>query len=134
MENEKLIDLIDRAKVYERACVGCTRHGELQGECYQDEPCEKLIFAFTVAESVNAVVLPCKVGDILYTFCIKGIDDYFIRESVVSRIEISEDFGIKIIERRKDPSGAYFYFQIDIDEIGQSIFLTKEEALKKMGR
>ena len=84
--------------------------------------------------TVNAVVLPCKVGDILYTFCIKGIDDYFIREGVVSRIEISEDFGMKIIERRKDPSGAYFYFQVNIDEIGKSIFLTKEEALKKMGR
>ena len=84
--------------------------------------------------TVDAVVLPCNIGDILYTFCIKGIDDYFIRESTVSRIEISEDFGTKIIERRKDTSGAYFYFQIDIGEIGQSIFLTKEEALKKMGR
>lgn len=86
------------------------------------------------APTVNAIVVPCNVGDVLYTFCIKGIDDYFIRESVVSRIEISEDFGMKIIERRKDPSGAYFYFRVDIDEIGRSIFLTKEEALKKMNR
>ena len=55
MKSEQRLDLIDRAKVYELACVGCTRHGELPGECYHDEPCEKLIFAFTVAEPVDAV-------------------------------------------------------------------------------
>lgn len=82
--------------------------------------------------TVDAVVLPCKVGDKLYTFCTKGIDDYFIRESVVSKIEISEDFGMQITERRKDTSGAYFYFKIDIDQIDKSIFLTEKEALAKM--
>ena len=55
MANKKRLDLIDREKVYENACAGCTRHGEKPGECYHDEPCERLIFAFTVAESVDAV-------------------------------------------------------------------------------
>lgn len=55
MANEKRFDLIDREKVYENACAGCTRHGEKPGECYREEPCERLIFAFTVAESVDAV-------------------------------------------------------------------------------
>ena len=53
MENEK--QLIDRKKVYELACAGCTRHGDTAGECNSDEPCERLIFAFTVAEPVDAV-------------------------------------------------------------------------------
>lgn len=55
MANEKQLDLIDRAKVYQLACAGCTRHGESLGECCHDEPCERLIFAFTVAEPVDAV-------------------------------------------------------------------------------
>lgn len=53
MENEKRLDLIDREKVYENACAGCIRHGEKPGECYHDEPCERLIFAFMFAESVD---------------------------------------------------------------------------------
>lgn len=53
MENER--ELIDRKKVYELACAGCTKHGDTPGECNYDEPCERLIFAFTVAEPVEAV-------------------------------------------------------------------------------
>lgn len=55
MANEQRLDLIDRRKVYENACAGCIRHGEKPGECYHDEPCEHLIFEFTVAEPVDAV-------------------------------------------------------------------------------
>lgn len=59
MANEKR--LIDQGKVYQLACAGCTRHGETLGECNHDEPCERLIFAFTVAEPVDAVeVVRCK--------------------------------------------------------------------------
>jgi hypothetical protein len=73
-------------------------------------------------------VLPCKVGDRLYTIYHRGIDDCFIRETIVSKIEICEDFGLMITERRKDPSGTYFLYRIDTDQIGKSIFLTKAEA------
>lgn len=58
--------LIDLDKVYESACAGCTRHGDAPGECYHDEPCERLIVAFTTAEPVHAVVLPCKPGTTVY--------------------------------------------------------------------
>lgn len=59
MTNEKR--LIDKEKVYQRACAGCTRRGETPGECYHDEPCDRLIFAFTTAEPVDAVeVVRCK--------------------------------------------------------------------------
>ena len=56
-----MAELIDRLAVYETACRGCTRHGNEPGECYHDEPCEKLIFAFTTAAVVDAVeVVRCK--------------------------------------------------------------------------
>lgn len=66
MANEQRLDLIDRRKVYENACAGCIRHGEKPGECYHDEPCEHLMFEFTVAEPVDAVEVKCKVGDWVY--------------------------------------------------------------------
>ena len=49
------MELIDRQAVYKFACNGCTRHGENIGECYHDEPCEKLIAEFTTAPTVDAV-------------------------------------------------------------------------------
>ena len=58
------MQLIDQEKVYQRACVGCTRHGEAPGECHHDEPCERLIFEFTTAEPVDAAeVVRCKDCD-----------------------------------------------------------------------
>lgn len=55
MDVREKLDLVDRKKIYEVACKNCTRHGEEYGECYHDEPCEKLIFAFTTAEPVDSV-------------------------------------------------------------------------------
>lgn len=46
-------DLISRKAVYEKACAGCTRHGDKPGECYHDEPCERLLFEFTTAPAVG---------------------------------------------------------------------------------
>lgn len=78
--------LIDLEKVYESACAGCTRHGDAPGECYHDEPCERLIFAFTTAEPVDAVeVIRCKdcvwrqQDDINRNFC--GLGDFYCGET-----------------------------------------------------
>lgn len=49
-----MLKLIDQNKVYPLACASSTRHGEKLGECSYDEPCERLVFAFTVAEPVDA--------------------------------------------------------------------------------
>lgn len=76
----------------------------------------------------GVIFLPCKVGDRLYTVYCKGVGDWFIQESIVSEIKISEDFGIQITEKRKGTFGEYFYYRIDIDQMGESIFLSREEA------
>lgn len=98
--------LIDLDKVYESACAGCTRHGDAPGECYHDEPCERLIFAFTTAEPVEAVVLPCNVGSTVY-----------------------ETDGIRIyphqIKKLIFDAG---HIAFDESAIGTSIFLTREAA------
>lgn len=88
MENEKRLDLIDRAKVYECACVGCTRHGEFPGECYHDEPCEKLIFAFTVAEPVDAV-------EVVHGEWEKYTDDKFMGYGADGRIRERKVYSYK---------------------------------------
>ena len=83
--------LIDLDKVYESACAGCTRHGDAPGECYYDEPCERLIFAFTTAEPVDAAEVvrckDCKRGD--YSRC--GMDGvlYCAKHS---RFMVDDDF------------------------------------------
>lgn len=95
MENEKR--LIDKEKVYQRACAGCTRHGETPGECYHDEPCERLIFAFTTAEPVDAVeVVRCKD-------CISGqVQPYsrFIRCNVMGCAGLKPDDFCSYGERK----------------------------------
>ena len=49
-----MADLIDRQAAREKACAGCTRHGDY-GECYDPEPCARLHMAFIMAETVDAV-------------------------------------------------------------------------------
>lgn len=120
---EKLVELQSIVTCPNAICNFCA-HFKNKNAC---EKHKKEVIAENMISN-GVTILPCRVGDMLYTILIRGIDDYFIRESVVSKIEICEDFGIKIIERRKDTSGAYFYYKIDIDQIGETIFFTKEEA------
>lgn len=51
---------VDRQKIIERSCTGCTMHGPA-GECYNADPCERLIEALQKAPAVDAAsVVRCK--------------------------------------------------------------------------
>ena len=97
--------LVDMEKVYERACAGCTRHGDAPGECYHDEPCERLIFAFTTAEPVEAVVLPCKIGDPVFIIGGKYRAGRFEAWINPGKFRLS-----------------------DLEKMGKTVFLTRAEA------
>lgn len=116
--------LIDLDKVYESACAGCTRHGDAPGECYHDEPCERLIFAFTTAEPVEAVVLPCKPGDIVYY-----MNRY--RRKVwpmkITSVEINSQ-GINEYGCWCDVPESYTPICFQPIAIGKTVFFTQEEA------
>ena len=49
---ELMPEYIDRKAVWEKACRGCTRHGDNLGECYESEPCERLLAEFGMAPAV----------------------------------------------------------------------------------
>lgn len=116
MPTEQRIDLIDRARVYQLACAGCTRHGETLGECCYDEPCERLIFAFTVAPAVDAVPVPCKIGDEVWGLmkCRYGTSP---AKGVVHHMYFGEDMRLCICVRN-----------VCRGEWGRNVFPTKEEA------
>jgi len=48
-----MAEYIEREAVYAEACRGCIRHGENIGECYSEEPCQKLIEAFAIAPAAD---------------------------------------------------------------------------------
>lgn len=108
--------LIDKEKVYQRACRGCIRHGEAPGECYHDEPCGQLIFAFTTAEPVSAFTLPCKLGDEVWGLQkSKGV--LTPKRGLVSSMFFVDDMKLCIVVNR-----------ICRGEWGKSVFATYEDA------
>ena len=76
--------------------------------------------------TVDAVVLPCKIGDVVY-FPIKDYHD----SAIIEKISITEqgicfewvqyEFGVDLTECWDDG-------EFGIDEIGKTVFLTREEA------
>lgn len=115
--------LIDFEDVYRRACDGCTRHGESLGECHSSEPCERLIFAFTTAEPVEAVVLPCKIGDPVW----------FVGTSTANRLNkgVIETSVEKLVLKK---GGVYMklacnaMYETSCKSIGKTVFFTRAEA------
>lgn len=48
-----MAEYIDRMAVWKTACRGCTRHGDELGECFESEPCERLLAAFGMAPAAD---------------------------------------------------------------------------------
>ena len=98
-------------------CKNCIEHSNCEAECNAINICIKKLSAYETAEEEGRlVVLPCKVGDIVYKIMCQrdNFDDrpYRIITSVNFRLDMADD-------------------------IGKTVFLTREEAekeLKRMGR
>ena len=74
------------------------------------------------------VVLPCKVGQKLYTVRCYGVRDYKIHEGTLCEIKMLDDSGFYFYEQRPDG----WCYEVDIEEIGKTIFLHREEAELKI--
>lgn len=70
----------------------------------------------------GAIVPPCKVGDVVYTFFCKEVD-----EGVVVSCEYSRASGFSYMS-----SNGKFPTLFNESNIGKSVFLTKEEAEKAL--
>ena len=48
-------EYVDRKAIYAEACKGCTRCGGEYGTCFSEEPCERLVVAFSSAPAADVV-------------------------------------------------------------------------------
>lgn len=78
----------------------------------------------------GVIVLPCKVGDTVYYFVDIDIPQRLMLESRIYHIEITEitmKFYFHTVKKFK-----YSYGHFDLNDIGKTVFLTKEEAEKAL--
>lgn len=88
----------------------------------------EIISDYLLANGV--IVPPCKVGDIVYQIMdIKSVHRQVL-ELKVLRIEITEQtirFWCRTVKNYR-----YNFCELDIDDFGKTVFLTKEEAEAKL--
>lgn len=76
----------------------------------------------------GVVLLPCKVGEKVFTGCTRGINDKFIQESTVSKIVLDDWDGLRIIKKVVDERGCCFFYDVDQEQLNKTTFFSKEEA------
>lgn len=77
---------------------------------------------FIVRIANGVIVPPCKVGDVLY-FLADLVDELFIDEIRVTEVGTKHIFASACKDDEDDFQDVYFY-----SDIGESLFLTREEA------
>ena len=112
-------------------CVYCLEHSN----CYSNMSCSEVYNAFSklryyenLEEQGRLVTLPCKVGQKLYTVYCYGFGKYQVHEGTLCEIKMIDGFDFSFYEQRHDG----WCYKIDTEEIGKTIFLTREEAEMKM--
>ena len=118
--------MTDRDRLIELVCKGIQEFGKSTVKCSADE----YIANYLLANGV--IVPPCKVGDVVYTTLCYGIRDWRIKESVIVEMRKRLGFNLEIIERVTNDKGHCTYLPIALENFGVTVFLTKEEAEKKL--
>ena len=106
---------------WECECSRCDKPNDWKNDCVK-----KLAEYETAEEEERLLFLPCKVGDKVYI--IDDIDYSYERDSVVTGIDIDK-YGVSIMIQDESPVSSSGY---DISDFGETIFLSKENALKKL--
>lgn len=111
-------------KCFEETCCG-------MGECLDDncslmiDACKKLAEYEQLEEQGLLVRLPCKVGDTVFRIN-EGAKNPIIELTVAQINIIRKSYNLGVVDK---DGGELMYFKNDI---GNSIFLTREEAEKKL--
>ena len=82
--------------------------------------------------SNNVVVFPLKVGDKVYRKMCRGFNDFYLREETVWIVDMHFTAGLEIITKYVEPKGITLFPKIDIEDIGKTVFLSREEAEAKL--
>ena len=78
--------------------------------------------------SNNVVVFPLKVGDKVYRKMCRGFNDFYLREETVWIVDMHFTAGLEIITKYVEPKGITLFPKIYIEDIGKTVFLSREEA------
>lgn len=87
-----------------------------------------------LAEGVIVPPFPAKIGDKVYRIMCRGYKDFRIREETIWIVDNHANAGLEIITKYVESKGLIYFPKIDIDDIGKTIFLTREEAEKALER
>ena len=119
---DRLIELLKKADEY--ASGVCTDYDEAQEVCAD----------YLLAEGVIVPPLPVKIGDKVYRLMCRGFKDFFLREEAVWIVDLHATAGVEIITKYLDKNRCSYFPKIEKEDIGETIFLTKEEAEKALER
>lgn len=104
-------------------CDRCKKPNSWKNECVK-----KLAEYETAEEEGRLVVLPCKVGDIIFCLCRIGIHQF-----KVLSIEIYEYGAIlELLYAGNVEKHRFWRIYMQIDDFGRKLFLTNEEADKAL--
>ena len=81
----------------------------------------------------NGVIVPpytLKVGDKVYRKMCRGFNDFYLREETVWIVDMHFTAGLEIITKYVETKGITLLPKIDIEDIGKTVFLSREEAEK----
>ena len=108
-------------------CDLCSQGG---GNCeYVSEMIKKLAEYETAEEEGRLVVLPCKVGQDLFGIYNRTIIDGYADGYLLEKTSVHSDADHWIWLQDKNSKN---YWKVSFDEIGKTVFLTREEAEKAL--
>lgn len=82
---------------------------------------------YLITNGVIVPPFPVKVRDKVYRIVCR-VKDFFIREETVWIIDVHANAGFEVITKYVDKKGCTYFPKIETEDIGISIFLTREEA------
>ena len=111
-------------------CMGCIEKSNCRAECDAIDDClRKLAEYETAEEEGRVVVLPCKVGQDLFGIYNRTIIDGYADGYLLEKTSVHSDADHWIWLQDKNSKN---YWKVSFDEIGKTVFLTREEAEKAL--
>lgn len=105
---------------------------KINGKFVGDKDIREKLYEYEQEESEGRLIhLPCKVGDVVYSYCkdLFRILPYFIEEIIINYDSDSPNNEyVTFIGISSNASELLDDIDFTIDEIGKTVFLSKEEA------
>ena len=105
---------------------GCHEEGGCTNGCIVPKLYSRLAKYEDAEEQGLLLRLPCKVGDTVWFVGNDFVNDYEVRRYIV------DESGIVCIQIAKEIDGKDYWNSFRIEDLGKTVFLTKEEAEQKL--